>query len=128
LIGEYGLPKDTLLNVNVPNLPISAIRGVKATCLGKRIYDRNNIVAKTDPRGRAYYWIGANETSWEDRKDTDDLAIRDRMVSVTPIHLDLTNYAVLNRLQEWEPKLAKKKVRRDKKLKKDGRSGRKTDV
>jgi 5'-nucleotidase len=114
LIGEHGLPKDTLLNVNVPNLPISAIRGVKVTCLGKRIYDRNNIVAKTDPRGRAYYWIGVNETSWEDRKDTDDLAIRDKMVSVTPIHLDLTNYAVLERLRDWEPLLNKKVRRRPK--------------
>jgi len=113
LIGKHGLPKDTLLNVNVPNLPISAVRGVKITSLGKRIYDKSNIVAKTDPRGRAYYWIGANETSWEDRKDTDDLAIRDKMVSVTPIHLDLTNYVVLNRLREWEPMLATK-VRRKK--------------
>lgn len=114
LIVEHGLPKDTLLNVNVPNLPISAIRGVKVTCLGKRIYDRSNIVAKTDPRGRGYYWIGANETSWEERKDTDDLAIRDRMVSVTPIHLDLTNYAVLERLRGWEPLLNKKARRRPK--------------
>jgi 5'/3'-nucleotidase len=112
LIGEQRLPKDTLLNVNVPNLPISSIRGVKVTCLGKRIYDRSNIVAKTDPRGRAYYWIGANETSWEDRKDTDDLAIRDKMISVTPIHLDLTNYAVLDRLRAWEPLLSKKIQRR----------------
>jgi 5'-nucleotidase len=111
LIGKHGLPKDTLINVNVPNLPISAVRGVKITCLGKRIYDRNNIISKTDPRGRAYYWIGANDTSWEDRKDTDDLAIRDKMVSMTPIHLDLTNYAILSRLQEWVPKLSKK-VRR----------------
>ena len=107
LIGEKGLPKDTLLNMNVPNLPISAVRGVKITSLGKRIYV-NNIVAKTDPRGRAYYWIGANDTSWEDRKDTDDLAVRDRMVSVTPIHLDLTNHNIMDRLREWEPELAKK--------------------
>lgn len=127
LIEGQGLPKDTLLNVNVPNLPISAIRGVKITCLGKRIYDKSNIVAKTDPRGRAYYWIGVNETSWEDRKDTDDLAIRDRMVSVTPIHLDLTNYAVLDRLQGWESLLAKK-VRQRRRVKENKKPGRATDV
>ena len=114
LIGKEGLPKDTLLNVNVPNLPISGIRGVKVTSLGKRIYDQSNIVTKTDPRGRAYYWIGLNETSWEDRKDTDYLAICEEKISVTPVHLDLTNYAVLERLRGWEPLLSKKSRRRPK--------------
>jgi 5'-nucleotidase len=113
LIGEKGLPKETLLNMNVPNLPLPAVRGVKITRLGKRIYV-NNIVAKTDPRGRAYYWIGANDTAWEDRKDTDDLAVRDGMVSVTPIHLDLTNHTILDRLREWEPKLGKKAPKKNK--------------
>lgn len=102
LIIRDGLPKDTLLNVNVPNLSMSEIKGVRMTLLGKRIYDQNTIIEKIDPRGKKYYWIGSNRVKWEERKDTDNIAIEEDMISVTPIHLDLTDYSSMKRLKEWE--------------------------
>jgi 5'-nucleotidase len=104
-IQREGLPPDTLLNVNVPNLPWRAIRGIRLTCLGKRIFDSNTIVKKTDPRGKEYYWIGGNRLQWESRENTDQEAIEAGFISVTPLHLDLTNYRALERLKNWEKSL-----------------------
>ena len=107
LIQRFGLPQDTLLNVNVPNLPIVAMGGVRITCLGKRIFDSNTIIKKTDPRGKEYYWIGGSRVNWEPRKDTDQEAVEQGLVSVTPIHLDLTNYSALGHLRSWEALLTR---------------------
>jgi len=102
LVLEYGLPHDTLLNVNVPDLPVSKIRGARITSLGRRVYNEDSIIEKTDPRGRSYYWIGGNRDAWKPKSDTDQQAIEQGMVSITPLHLDLTNYQVLNELKGWE--------------------------
>lgn len=102
LIIRHGLSNGTFLNVNVPNLPWEDIRGVRMTSLGKRIYDQNTIIEKVDPRGRKYYWIGSNSVRWEDKKGTDNIAIEEGMISITPIHLDLTDYSSMKRLKEWE--------------------------
>jgi 5'-nucleotidase len=104
-VRRFGLPPDTLLNVNVPDLPPSAVQGVRVTCLGKRIFDSNNIIKKEDPRGKTYYWIAGNRVSWEERKDTDQEAVESGLISVTPVHLDLTNYTALAVLREWEKRL-----------------------
>jgi len=102
LILEYGLPHDTLLNVNVPDLPSAKIRGAKITSLGRRVYNEDSIIEKTDPRGKSYYWIGGNREAWKPKSDTDHQAIEQGMVSITPLHLDLTNYQVLGELKGWE--------------------------
>ena len=107
LIIKHGLSKGTFLNVNVPNLPWSGIKGVRLTSLGKRIYDQNMIIEKVDPRGKKYYWIGSNSVKWEERKDTDNIAIEESMISITPIHLDLTDYSSIKKLKEWEGALSK---------------------
>ncbi len=83
------LPPDTLLNVNVPE--VENPRGYAVTRQGKRRYG-DAIVEKTDPRGRKYYWIGGSELGFEDEHGTDFAAIERGEVSVTPLHLDLTNY------------------------------------
>jgi len=102
LILEHGLPHDTLLNVNVPDLPAAKIQGAKITSLGRRVYNEDSIIEKTDPRGKRYYWIGGNRDAWKPKSDTDHQAIVQGMVSVTPLHLDLTNYQVLAELKGWE--------------------------
>lgn len=98
-IGKYilnhSLPYDTLLNVNVPNDDIKKIRGVKFTRQGKRIYD-GAIHETLSPNGEKYYWIGGGRPFWEHGEDTDIQAIEDNYISVTPLHLDLTNYEALN--------------------------------
>lgn len=92
-----GLPADTLLNVNIPNTP--EIMGVKITNQGKMTYD-NAIKEISDPRGRAYFWIGGGSPKWEAGKNTDFEAITKGFISITPIHLDLTNYKALTHMQE----------------------------
>lgn len=89
---EGSVPRDLLLNVN---LPVSDHCGVRLTRLGRRVYEQV-IVEKIDPRGRKYYWIGG-EPQWERSKGTDHEAIIDGEVSITPLHLDLTDYSGLER-------------------------------
>jgi len=92
-----GLPRKTLLNVNVPP---DAPRGLRVTRLGHRVYS-DKIVEQSDPRGRTHYWIGAGAPAWETLDGTDIGAIHDGYVAVTPLHLDLTNHGALARMGEW---------------------------
>jgi len=95
-----GLPHDTLLNVNVPQPPGGEpLRGVRLTRMGRRRYG-DAIVEKTDPRGRKYYWIGGEELDFVKEEGTDFYAVDDGYISVTPIHLDLTNYTSLEALKQ----------------------------
>lgn len=101
MIMSNGLPKGTLLNVNVPNLPVADLKGTVVTRLGKRIYHQLT-VERIDPRGKKYYWIGGGEPEWEHESGTDFDAIDRGMVSVTPLHLDLTDYAAFERMRPVE--------------------------
>jgi 5'-nucleotidase len=97
-IGKHGLPPGTLLNVNVPREP----QGVQITRIGKRSY-LASVVEKLDPRGRAYYWIGGDEQAHENVPGSDCNAVFDRrLISVTPLHLDLTHHALVEELRSWE--------------------------
>ncbi len=92
------LPPDTLLNVNVPALPAAEIKGFAFTRQGKRRYG-DAIVEKVDPRGKKYYWIGGGQLDFVDAEGTDFSAVQRGLISVTPLHLDLTNYRSLEQLQ-----------------------------
>ena len=94
-----GLPPDTALNVNVPDMPYDQLEGVAITRMGRRDY-KDEIVCRTDPRGRTYYWIGGADPSHIEEPGTDFDAIEHRRVSVTPLHRDLTHHAVLNHFRE----------------------------
>ncbi|NOR50699.1 MAG: 5'/3'-nucleotidase SurE [Desulfuromonadales bacterium] len=95
---DHGLPADTFINVNVPaGKPL----GLRLTRQGKRIYE-DAVVQNFDPRGRSYYWIGAGELGFQDLEGTDFHAVNKGYVSVTPLHLDLTNYAAMDRLRQWQ--------------------------
>ena len=104
IILRKGLPPDTLLNVNMPNLPRKLIKGVAVTHQGKRIYE-DLVFKKHDPRGAEYYWIGGGDAKWEKSNGTDFEAIEKGMISITPLHLDLTNYRALNMLKEWKMRM-----------------------
>jgi 5'-nucleotidase len=91
---EHSLPYDTLLNVNVPDIPLSDVKGIKFTRQGKRIYD-DSIQETFDPHGEKHYWIGGGKPYWEHGENTDIQAVQDNYISITPIHLDLTNYEAL---------------------------------
>lgn len=91
------LPPDTFLNVNVP---VGTPEGVRLTRQGKRIYG-DVVIEKVDPRGRKYYWIGGGELGFQDVEGTDFHAVHSRCISVTPLHLDLTNYRSFDELADW---------------------------
>jgi 5'-nucleotidase len=94
-IREGGLPLETLLNVNVPPLPKEQIKGWRITRQGKRHYGEN-IVERTDPRGKKYYWIGGDDLGFAHEDGTDCMAVHEGYISVTPLQVDLTNYKLLN--------------------------------
>jgi 5'-nucleotidase len=95
------LPRDLLLNVNVP---LGPARGVRFTRLGRRIY-KQSVIEKLDPRGRKYYWI-AGTPQWENASGTDFEAISSGLISVTPLHLDLTYYPGLESVTSLKEKLS----------------------
>ncbi|RTZ94318.1 MAG: 5'/3'-nucleotidase SurE, partial [Deltaproteobacteria bacterium] len=100
LVLAHGLPKDTLLNINVPNLPEEEIEGVEITRQGKRVYG-DAIVEKTDPRGKKYYWIGGDILGYREIPGSDFDAISRNRISVTPLKLDLTDYNAMETLETW---------------------------
>jgi len=95
-----GLPGDTFLNVNIPDQPLSNMLPPMITRQGKRSFV-GKIVDKTDPRGRKYFWIGSEEPDFNDDHGTDFHAINRQHVSITPLHLDLTNHKSLAILTGW---------------------------
>lgn len=101
---EQGLPAGTLLNINVPNVSVADLQGTAITRLGKRIYHQMT-VERVDPRGKKYYWIGGGEPDWEREPGTDFDAVDRNLVSVTPLHLDLTDHASFERLRSLETTL-----------------------
>ena len=94
-----GLPPDTLLNVNVP--AGSKANGHRITHLGKRVYG-DVVIKKVDPRGKNYYWIGGDLEKWEGGSDSDFQTIEDGLVSITPLHLDMTNHSSIDKLKDWD--------------------------
>jgi 5'-nucleotidase len=99
-VAEQGLPADTFLNVNIPDCPADQMGPIMVTRQGTRSFI-GTVIDKTDPRGRKYYWIGSEEPNFNDEPGTDFHAINRRQVSVTPLHLDLTNYESMKILSEW---------------------------
>lgn len=94
------LPADTILNVNVPDLPWHEIRGFAVTRLGRR-HRSAPCIAQTDPRGRPIYWIGPAGEEDDAGPGTDFHAVRDGYISITPIHVDLTRYQALEKVGGW---------------------------
>ncbi len=94
------LPKDTILNVNVPDLPLAEIRGIQVTRLGTRHVAEPTIKA-ADPRGRKIYWIGQPGPEEDAGPGTDFYAVNMGYISITPLHLDLTHYKVFEQLAGW---------------------------
>ncbi|MFZ4854969.1 MAG: 5'/3'-nucleotidase SurE [Desulfuromonadaceae bacterium] len=96
----HGLPADTYLNVNMPNSPRNKMLPPLITRQGKRSFI-GKIIDKTDPRGRKYFWLGGEESHLTDEPGTDFHAINNGHVSITPLHIDLTNHKSLSILSKW---------------------------
>ncbi|MCS7262123.1 MAG: 5'/3'-nucleotidase SurE [Aquificaceae bacterium] len=96
---QKGMPEDTYLNVNIPNLKREQIKGFLLTRQGRRAY-REKVLQLNDPSGRPVYWITAEEFDWHLEEDTDYWAVHHGYVSVTPLQLDLTNHRALKDLKD----------------------------
>lgn len=101
VLSRPDFPNDTLLNVNLPPIPPNEVKGVRITSLGRRKYS-DSLTRALDPNGREYFWIGGGVSSWKGGAESDFRAVEDGYVSVTPLHLDLTNYRLLEELRGWD--------------------------
>ena len=99
------LPADTILNVNVPDLPWSEIRGFETGRLGNR-HRAEPCTPQQDPRGRQWWWIGAAGQEADAGPGTDFNAVRSGCIAITPIHVDLTRYQALEQVASWVGGLA----------------------
>ncbi len=100
IVGRESFPDETLLNINLPPIDPETCRGVKVTRLGRRAYE-GSLTRAQDPSGREYFWIGGGERTWWGGEDSDFRAIESGWISVTPLHLDLTNFELMNEIRSW---------------------------
>ncbi len=101
LVAKKGLPGGTLLNVNIPAVPESEIRGVMLTRQGISKWD-DTFDVRRDPANREYFWLTGRMDVTDTSPDADVIAVREKFVSVTPIHYDLTDLAVLEEMRGWQ--------------------------
>lgn len=99
------LPSQTILNVNIPDLPLNKIQGIEVTRLGTR-HGAEPIVKEYDPRGKPIYWVGPPGIEADAGPGTDFHAISQNCVSITPLQLDLTHYKVFDQLATWVDELS----------------------
>lgn len=98
------LPADTILNVNVPDVPFEQLTGYEATRLGHR-HKAEPVIRAADPHGNPVYWVGAPGPEADAGQGTDFYAVRHHAVSITPLHVDLTRYTALEQVSAWLKKI-----------------------
>ncbi|MGL6464514.1 5'/3'-nucleotidase SurE [Aeromonas hydrophila] len=96
----HPLPADQILNVNVPDLPLDQIKGIRVTRLGNR-HRAESVICSEDPRGQPIYWIGSPGSQQDAGEGTDFAAIEQGYVSITPLTIDMTAYSSLAGLGAW---------------------------
>ena len=96
----HPLPADQILNVNVPDLPLDQIKGIRVTRLGNR-HRAESVICTEDPRGQSIYWIGPPGSQQDAGEGTDFAAIEQGYVSITPLTIDMTAYSSLASLGAW---------------------------
>ncbi len=101
LVHEKGIQQGTLLNINVPDLPREEILGFALTKQGKSKFD-DIYEKRTDPYGRDYFWLTGNLLELDSDLCFDQHAMKNKYVSVTPIHFDLTDYETYEKMKAWE--------------------------
>jgi 5'-nucleotidase len=100
IVAVRDFPKEMLLNINLPQVHASEVKGIRVTKLGSRVFSES-ITRMNDPWGREVIWIGGGEITWKGDADSDHRAVHDGYISVTPLHLDLTNYPLLETVRGW---------------------------
>ena len=98
---KHGLPKGTLLNINVPDHPIDDINGVRISRQGTSFF-KDRFEKREDPRGNLYYWMTGEMMDLDPQRNTDNQALKEGFISITPIHYKLTNESFMDELNRWE--------------------------
>ncbi len=93
-------PANTLLNINLPSIPVDEVKGIRVARLGSR-YFSETVARQRDPWGREVLWIGGGKIIWSSESDTDHAAVAAGYVSITPLQLDLTNHQLLETVRGW---------------------------
>ena len=100
ILEKHGMPEQMLLNINIPDLPEDKRSGVRVTRMGMRYY-KSKLVARQDPLGRTYYWLAGEVYQRESEPETDVGALQRGYISITPIHFQLTDESMMQKLQSW---------------------------
>jgi 5'-nucleotidase len=100
LVERPDFPPETFFNINLPDSTADEVEGIRITTLGRRVYS-DSLTRNTDPRGGEYLWIGGGKSHWRGREDSDFRAIAAGYVSITPMHLDLTNFQLIEEVRAW---------------------------
>src|SRR6266480_1275659 len=100
IVDVRDFPTETLLNINLPAIPGDQVKGVKVTHLGSRVFSEEIALMK-DPWGKDIYWIGGGRITWTGDADSDFRATSDGYISVTPLHMDMTHYDLLEDVRQW---------------------------
>jgi len=93
-------PPETLLNINLPAVPAGEVKGIRVVRLGSR-YFSESLTRTTDPWNREIFWIGGGTIHWTGGEDTDHHAVANGYIAITPLHMDLTNYGLLETVRGW---------------------------
>ncbi len=99
LVIERGLPEETLLNVNIPNLPLERLKGIRVARQGRARF-QETFMKRADPRGKIYYWMDGAKVALTER-NTDGTALHDGYVTLTPIKLNFTHEAFMREMESW---------------------------
>jgi 5'-nucleotidase len=99
-LSDFNEKPDTILNINVPDIPWKEIKGFQATRLGKR-HKAEPVIKSKDPRGNAIYWVGSPGKKQDAGKGTDFYAVDQGYISVTPLQIDITRHQVINSIAKW---------------------------
>jgi 5'-nucleotidase len=94
------IPPDTILNINIPDVPWKRLRGFRLTRLGHR-HKSEPVIRDNDPRGRPIYWVGPAGAEQDAGEETDFHAVREGYISITPLQVDLTRHAVMGEVAQW---------------------------
>jgi len=99
-IAKNPLPEGTLLNVNVPNVPLAELKGMKAARMGRSRFIEK-FSTHVDPRGNNYYWLDGELDLLDDSADTDVRVVESGYAALTPIHIDLTAHHAMQQVETW---------------------------
>jgi 5'-nucleotidase len=97
-------PVHTVININVPNLPLAKIKGLRLSQQGRRFYT-DEITDRVDPRHKHYYWLGGEYKGFENIPGSDCVNVDQGFVSITPLKIDSTDYDHLGEFKKWEKQI-----------------------